>query len=161
MRIITVVVCTLLTSTLLYAQSGSNVKFDGTWWNGFSYAEKVGFVEGWSEARTSTAYDECMNDPASSPRESREEKVRRLEEMTQQLHSCVEKQNKFLRIPDNYTYGQFVDGMDKLYADYRNRLIPVFQIAEEVEQQINGASDQQIETDLEGYRKIAQRTQSQ
>ncbi|HEV2418533.1 MAG TPA: hypothetical protein VGX94_12075 [Terriglobia bacterium] len=145
MRIITVVVCTSLASTLLCAQPGSNAKFDGIWWNGLSDVEKIGFVVGWSGARGDTVLEECANDPALSAH----------------LRSCVDKQFKLLQIPNDYTYGQLKDGIDKLYADYRNRLIIVDNIAEEVEKQINGASDQQIETDLEEDRKIAQRLESQ
>lgn len=89
--------------------------------------------------------DACANDPALSPRESLEE-----------FHSCFKKQEKFLRIPNNYTIGQFKDGIDKLYADYRNCLITVDFIAEDAEKQINGASDQEIEADLEIERRAAQ-----
>lgn len=98
MRMITVVCCTLLASTLLCAQSGSNSNWDSTWWNGLPEAVKIGFVIGWTGARGATAVEECANDPALSAHFS----------------SCVDKQFKFLQIPSDYTMSQFEDGRDKL-----------------------------------------------
>ncbi len=146
MRIITVVCCTLLASALLCAQSDS--VWDGSWWNSAPAAVRLGFVIGWSEARYETVADMCDNGDTSRSGQA-------------QFNACVQKTYKALSIPANYTYGQFEDGMDRLYADYRNRLIPLQFIAEEVEKQINGESDQQIETGLEAYRKAVQQTQSQ
>lgn len=81
---------------------------------------------------------------------------RQHEQQRLELQSCEKDKKKSLGIPANYTMGQFVAGIDHFYADYRNRLIPVDMIAEEVEKQINGATDAEIQADLELDRKAAQ-----
>jgi hypothetical protein len=81
---------------------------------------------------------------------------REREELVLQAASCLKEKRSSLGVPADYTMGQFISGIDHFYADYRNRLIPVYMIAEEVEKQLNGATDAQIESDLELDRKSAQ-----
>ncbi len=58
-------------------------------------------------------------------------------------------------MPKNYMMDQFADGIDHFYADYRNRMVRVPDIAKEVEKQLGGASVKEVERDLERARKIS------
>ena len=57
--------------------------------------------------------------------------------------------NKFVKI----TPQQIIDGFDKLYADYRNRRIPMVFAMDVVIDSINGESDANTEKHLEILRK--------
>ena len=54
---------------------------------------------------------------------------------------------------DKVTPQQIMDGYDKIYADYRNRLIPKLNAIDVVIDSIHGASDANTEIHLEWYRK--------
>jgi hypothetical protein len=55
----------------------------------------------------------------------------------------------------NTTNSQFVDGLDKLYADYRNRRIMVLDAVWIAVQSISGMSDKDMEILLNNSRKNA------
>jgi hypothetical protein len=53
------------------------------------------------------------------------------------------------------TVDQLVAGIDKVYADFRNRRIPIVDAMEVVMEGIKGSSDSEIEKRLEYFRKEA------
>jgi hypothetical protein len=68
---------------------------------------------------------------------------------------------KQLHVPSGILASQFVEGMNYLYSDHQNRLIPFADVARDVDMQITGASEAELEADLESQRSFySHRTQS-
>jgi hypothetical protein len=116
----------------------SEEKAPGDQWREWSEELRVGYANGWMEGELSVLYRECEQRPSG------------------EWDACLRRLERSLRIPHDYQIGQFEDGITHFYSDFRNRLIPMSLLAEEVEKEIYGARDSEIEADLESLRKAAQ-----
>ena len=52
------------------------------------------------------------------------------------------------------TYGQYMDGINEIYNDYRNKLIPINELIAIVNLSLTGATKERIEEELRSLREI-------
>jgi hypothetical protein len=72
-------------------------------------------------------------------------------ETSRVMHSFDES----YKLIERTTNGQFVDGQDKFYEDYRNRRIMLSNAVWIVARSISGASDKDMDILIENFRKTA------
>jgi len=130
----------LLLSCSLWARNSVGVG-DGSDWRRFSQEYKIGwidgFVSGMSDAQTGTAFMCGLQLKLSA--ESNEGKA------------CVAEAQGFNF--EMIKYGQFLDGMDAFYKDFRNAEYPITWAMKLVRDQINGRSAEDIEKELLTWRQ--------
>lgn len=129
----------------LPAASEDDPRRDGNWWQGIGASQKlsyvVGFFDGmqlghlfsyWGTADKAGKTDATL---------------------------AVGVIGSFSKMNDQYfknvTNGQITEGLDKFYADYRNRSIAVYNAVWIVANMISGKSDAEMQTMVESYRKNA------
>jgi hypothetical protein len=130
----------LLLSSSLSARNTAGVA-DGADWRQFSQDYKVGWIDGFvsasDDAQMSTAVLCAFQ--LNLRMESKE------------LKACTEEAQSF-----NYEmikYGQFLDGMDTFYKDFRNTEYPITSAMRIVRDQIQGRSQADIEKELVAWRQ--------
>jgi hypothetical protein len=135
-----ILVTLLLLPCSLWGRNASGVA-DGSDWKQYSQAYKIGWIDGWvtamSYAQISTAFLCAFQLHVSS--ESEEQKA------------CTAEAQQFNF--EMIKYGQFLDGMDTLYKDFRNTEIPTNMAIRIVRDQINGRGAEDIEKELIAWRQ--------
>jgi hypothetical protein len=122
----------------------------GDEWTSLSSGEKSTYAQGWVEGENSVIARDCKAAVLSGRWE-----------WGKSPESCFQARAKQLRVPSAILASQFVDGMNYFYSDHRNWLIPIADVARDVDMQITGASEAELEADLESQRRFyAHRTQS-
>jgi hypothetical protein len=126
---------------------------DGNWWNSLPRTQKLAYTAGFLDGQTyahsmlSFAVLNAMVDP----------KTKKIDPgriaTAKDVEGNADDQNK--RDFEHVTVGQLVAGLDKVYADYRNLRIDVFDAMVPVVRGIGGMPDDEIEKLLQNKRKAA------
>jgi hypothetical protein len=124
--------------------SAQNIRRDGNWWRVISLDQKhsymVGFFDGLALGHNFSYGN--LKDKDSKPDIAEQGRV-------------MEAYDESYNLLKNTTNGQFVEGLDKLYDDYRNRRIMVLDAAWIVVLSISGMPDKDMEILLNNSRKNA------
>jgi hypothetical protein len=135
-----VAILLLLFSSLLWGRNAVGVA-DGSDWKQFSQSYKIGWIDGWvtamSDAQLSTAFLCAFQLHLTV--ESEAEKA------------CTSEAQSFNF--EKIKYGQFLDGMDAFYKDFRNTEYPINWAIKLVRDQINGRPAEEIEKELVAWRQ--------
>lgn len=145
----------LLTAVLLVLASSASLAFaqnkspaqDGLWWNQIDPSIRLGYVLGYTQGAESANINtmtKCLvlwTDGKSIKENYSFEQWRKI---------CM-PQGDFDGIP----MGQFVDGLNAFYADYRNQKIDVGWALGHVRDGIKGKTETLLEADVEMARKCA------
>jgi hypothetical protein len=131
---------------------GADNQRDGNWWNTLSHPTKVayalGFLDGNSYAEVK--FQGPLLYGMADPKTGQPDRARANVAMT--ISKLEDDQAKEL---NNVTSGQLADGLDHIYADYRNMRIHALDALIVVIRSINGMSDAEVEKMLEGKRSGA------
>jgi hypothetical protein len=135
-----ILIAVLLLSPSLWARNAAGVA-DGSDWRQYSQSYKVGWIDGFvsamSDAQTGTAV--LCGFQLHLSVDSKEEKA------------CITEAQDFNF--EMIKYGQFLDGMDAFYKDFRNTEYPITGAIRLVRDQINGRPAEDIEKELLGWRQ--------
>jgi len=123
-------------------------KFDGYWWGGMTPTFKLGWVQGWAQAMDlafSASMGTCLGN---------------IPMYQKQFPNIDAKQLVQKFCLDNSTYdfdgiamGQFVDGIDTFYKDFRNKQIEIGWAIQYVRDQVKGKSAQDLEAEVTLWRR--------
>ena len=133
--------------------SRGNVREDGVWWGHLSDNQKIFFVSGFIDGLSNSAIRvfgvtiKAMENPQTKKFDPKRMVVAKWIGLTY-AHEIGSQFNSI-------TTGTLKSGVDKLYSDYRNTQIGVESIIAVAADSINGASDQQVERELEKMRIAA------
>jgi hypothetical protein len=120
-----------------FGEGQSTDRTDGNWWKGLASLAKYGYVVGYADgsekADATWADGECKT------------------LVTAKYLAAVQKQNDYSGI----TIGQYVEGVDQFYKDFRNTRILETDAMMIVKWQISGADQNVIDESLQTLRKIA------
>ncbi len=137
---------TILLFGALWHQPAScqEIRRDGNWWRTTNLDVRksymVGFFDGLVLGRNFSYWN--LN--------GKDGKLDNLE-TSRVMHSFDES----YKLIERTTNGQFVDGQDKFYEDYRNRRIMLSNAVWIVARSISGASDKDMDILIENFRKTA------
>jgi hypothetical protein len=138
-------IITFLLTMGLFAQE--NVRRDGNWWRTISnYDLKIIYLKGIMDG-ADLGYDMVLSGLENYSNDKNEVKFRL--RITTGYHKYMDKY--FL----NVSYGQIIDGLDTLYADYKNRKILIYNGIELVTKLISGMSSELYNKFLELDRKYS------
>ena len=135
-----VFVAILLSSSWLWGRNDVGVA-DGSDWKQFSQSYKVGWIDGWvtamsdAEFSTATLCAFALHIKLGSDEEK----------------ACTTEAQSFNF--EMIKYGQFLDGMDAFYKDFRNTEYPLNGAIKLVRDQINGRPAEAIEKELISWRQ--------
>jgi len=131
----------------LYAQQKPH---NGYWWASFSSEFKLGFVSGYIESIANES-DLAVYDRVVPKNSDRPQNVPRQEVLSE----CEQYSNP--RHPDftNIPFGQFVDGVNAFYQDYRNKNIVIKLALIYVRDVLKGTPAKELEDELTSWRHIA------
>jgi len=122
----------------------------GDGWISLSSGERSAYAQGWVEGENSLLAQECKAAILSGKWET-----------GQSPESCLTARARQFHVPSGILASQFVDGMNYFYSDPQNRVIPLADVARDVDMQLTGASEAELEADIESKRSFyAHRTQS-
>lgn len=148
------IVCVLslaLSLPLIHAQQQQQAKSDGYWWNEKDDSFKIGFVSGYVLAMVNVSdvkWFECLAERNGG-------KVPEVYPGKEAANACGEspdvKRFKF----GGYRNGQWRDGVDEFYKDYRNRGLAIPQAMWYVKQQLEGTPAKQLEDEVTEWRRTA------
>jgi len=145
-RYYTATVFLLLCSCSL--QAAEKPKFDGYWWSSMTQSFKLGWVQGWAQAMDSAfsaAMGTCLGNipmyQKQFPNTDRKELVQKF---------CLENSSYDF---DGIAMGQFADGIDTFYKDFRNKQIEIEWAIQYVRDEVKGKSAQELETEITLWRK--------
>lgn len=123
---------------------------NGTWWKLHARGEKTMYVVGFRTGIATGIAEEAATAAAVEAYNLPKEFNKGLVEFLVAYH----KQMSTVRAEtENATAGQVVDGVDTLYNDYKNQLIPVRILIRISLQAISGKSQDEIENQLNIHRK--------
>jgi hypothetical protein len=135
-----VIVATLLFPPQLWARNPTGAA-DGSDWKQWPQSYKVGRIDGWtdamSQAQLATAFLCAFQ--LKIPPDSKEGRA-----CTTQAQSLNFEKIKF---------GQYLDGMDNFYKDFRNTEYPLSGAIMLVRDQIRGRLEAEIEREMESWRQ--------
>jgi hypothetical protein len=127
----------VLVATPSFGQDQSTIRHDGNWWKDLNILTKFGYVIGYAEgsakADATWAYGQCRTKVAAK------------------YLSGLQKVNDFSGI----AIGQFIEGLDQFYNDFRNARILSTDAMMIVKLQISGTNQKEIDDDLQIIRKEA------
>lgn len=130
----------LLLSSLLWGRNAAGVA-DGSDWKQYSQDYKVGWIDGYvtamSDAQIETAFLCAMK--------------LNLRSESAELSACTAQARTFNF--EMIKYGQFLNGMDAFYKDFRNEEYPIDSAIRLVRDQINGRPAEDIERELVAWRQ--------
>jgi hypothetical protein len=136
--------------------AGNKPNNDGNWWQGMLPGFKLGWVTGYTKAmETAGAFQmvECGN---TLPLYSQKYPDVPAKELFERL--CLKSNETYDY--DGITMGQFVDGIDAFYKDFRNRPVEAEQAIEYVRDQARGKPAQELESKLTLWRRCAAASQT-
>jgi hypothetical protein len=147
-----VVVFVLSASTLSAADKPD---WNGYWWAGMTPRFKLGWVSGYAKAMDNAAAIHIATCVANMP--LYQEKFPNLDPKALLQKMCLSDNSLDY---DGISMGQFVDGIDAFYNDYRNKQLEVGWAIEYVRDQIKGKSSQELEAEVTAWRRCTAAYQS-
>ena len=133
-------VAVLLLSSLLFARNKAGAA-DGSDWKQWPVDYKVGWIDGWSTAMSHaeiTTVGMCAFQL-------------HLNADTKQGKVCIEQSQSFDF--EEIKYGQYLEGMDVFYKDFRNAEYPIAGAIKLVRDEIRGRPAEDIEKELVEWRQ--------
>ena len=146
-RIFSAMLLALLLTVGEAAQADA-LRTDGNWWNQQNRGEKQNYMIGYMDGMV---HDDGRWNLAMIV------VAKKFDPVLAKYGAAVEKYMREVNKHDfgNVTVGQFIDGLDKVYADYRNRRIQVHEALIVVIRSLDGTPDDEITKLLERWRKEA------
>jgi len=133
-------------SVIAFAFAGkSNLARDGYWWSVSTPSFKLGFVSGYVVAKDEAGVKEMAQCAG----------------FVDMLKDKYPGQNLFQKLCteptngadfDGITMGQFVDGVDEFYKDFRNKQLDVSWALQYVRDQVRGKPAKELEVELTAWR---------
>lgn len=143
----------LLTFALLASSASAQpLTTDGNWWVAQPQHDQLTYLLGFTDG-LGVGYEDSSDALAVSAvsiPKCDEKTCNQLIAMNRQDDSEIEKRHQRLR---EITIGQILDGLNKIFSDYRNRIIRVSIAEGVVIEAIRGSTDAEIEQRLEYFRK--------
>lgn len=137
-------------------RAAGNPEWNGYWWESQPRAFKLGWVNGYAQAMDfagSQALVECALNmqfyQAKFPNVSEKE-------LYEKMCGNAGKDYDYHGI----AFGQYVDGIDTFYADFRNKQLEVGWAIEYVRDQIRGKPAQELEAEVAAWRRCAAAVQT-
>lgn len=141
-----------LQTAILHGQQAQNAH-DGYWWTNSSEGFRVGFVSGYTMAMNFAGEDaalRCLAQksggkvPATLPDQA-------------VLKACVEspEAKPYVTYGGNFVVGQWSDGVDEFYKDFRNKRLDIQLAMRYVGQQLSGIPAKELEDEVTGWRRAA------
>ena len=122
------------------------------WWGGLSQGDKLMFVWGYvtamGSARLSTQLH-CDSDMTKGKANLKEQDYQAAKEICDASNEVKEQDFGGVRL------GQFVDGVNEFYKDYRNKNIDFGLALKYVRDELKGATPEKLKSDLTFLRSIA------
>jgi len=135
-----ILVILLLLPCSLWSRNAARVA-NGSDWKQYSQTYKIGWIDGWATAMINAQISTSMlcAFQLNVKLESEEGKA------------CVAAAQSFNF--EMITFGQFLEGMDTFYKDFRNTEMPINMAIRIVHDQINGRPAEDIEKELIAWRQ--------
>jgi hypothetical protein len=137
-------------SPLLAGKKPTN---DGIWWQGMSPSFKLGWVTGYTKAIETAGTLQMVTCaetiPLYYPNVPAKELFERLCSKSNETYDY-----------DGIMMGQFVDGIDAFYKDFRNRQVEADSAIQYVRDQIRGKPTQEMESELILWRRCSAAVQT-
>ena len=124
---------------------------NGYWWMGASQQFRVGFVTGYATSRNDFAYGAALECLTAKNSGTIPEKYPGREA----LKACQQTPKVTSLTFDIADVVQFVDGVDELYKDFRNKNIEIVPAMFYVRDELKGKTDKELEDELAGLRRTA------
>jgi hypothetical protein len=135
-----IVISVLLLSSPLWAKNEFGIE-DGSDWKQFSQSYKIGWIDGFVTAMSAAQ----VNTAALCTFQLN------LRSDSKEFSACAEDAQDFNF--EMIKYGQYLDGVDTFYKDFRNMDYPINLAIKLVRDQIRGRSAEDIEKELVGWRQ--------
>jgi len=148
-----VVVFLFVCSPLFAGNKPSN---DGNWWQGISPGFKLGWVTGYTKAIETAGALQMVTCAENLPLYSQKYPNVPAKELFGRLCSKSNETYDY----DGITMGQFVDGIDAFYKDFRNRQVEADSAIEYVRDQVRGKPAQELESELNMWRRCTAASQT-
>lgn len=142
-----------VTATLMLcscALAAADKPLDGIWWLQMSPAFKLGWVSGYAKAMDLAGTLQMTTCAAEMPMYQKQFPDVGAKEILQKM--CLS--NKTFDY-DGITMGQFVDGMDTVFKDYRNKQLEVGWAIQYVRDEIKGKPAQELEAEVVIWRRCS------
>lgn len=149
-----VIVALLFVCPCLFA--GDKPSNDGVWWQGMSPGYKLGWVSGYTKAMETAGALQLVTCAETLPFYSQKYPSVPAKELFERLCSTSNGTYDY----DGITMGQFVDGVDAFYKDFRNRQIEVDSAIEYVRDQVKGKPPQELDSKLNMLRRCTAASQT-
>ncbi len=126
---------------LLISQETTDLDdYNGKFWSGLEALEKVNFLQGFLTGIKAVYYEtkyfkEAYEDPDYAETQDKE-KAEVMEEVLDNIKATF---NVF-----GMAYGKLVDGLDKVYKDSENRVIPIYRVLSPIAENIRGELDNDL-----------------
>jgi hypothetical protein len=148
MRTIFLVVAALALSACSLSQT--RPKWDGYWWASMTPSFKLGWVTGYAKAMDLAGSLQMATCASNLPLYS--QKFPNLDPKDILQKMCLSSTEFDY---DSISMGQFVDGMDSFYRDYRNKQLEVGWAIQYVRDAIKGKSAQELEAEVVTWRRCS------
>lgn len=130
--------------------AGDKPNWDGYWWASMTSSFKLGWVTGYAKAMDSAAAIQISTCASNMP--MYKEKYPNLDPKDIFQKMCAS--NTELDY-DGVSMGQFVDGIDAFYKDYRNKQLEVGWAIQYVRDEIKGKPAQELDAELALWRRCS------
>lgn len=132
------------------SKAADKVSQDGIWWTSMTASFKLGWVSGFATAMDSAGTSAMVTCGLNIP-------------LYQQKYPNVDRKQLFQTLCasntafdyDGITMGQFVDGVDTFYKDFRNRQIEIGLAMAYVRDAVKGKSAAELEAEVTMWRRCS------
>lgn len=142
-----------VTATLMLcscALSAADKPLDGIWWSQMSPAFKLGWVSGYAKAMDLAGTLQMAACAAEMPMYQKQFPDVDAKEILQKM--CLSNEAFDY---DGITMGQFVEGIDTFFKDYRNKQLEVGWAIQYVRDEIKGKPAQELEAEVATWRRCS------
>jgi hypothetical protein len=148
MRTLALLVAALALSPCSFAQTKAN--WNGYWWTSMTPSFKLGWVTGYAKAMDLAGVIQMGTCASNMP--LYKEKFPNLDPKDILQKVCLGSTEFDY---DGISMGQFVDGMDAFYRDYRNKQLEVGLAIQYVRDEIKGKPAQELEAEVVMWRRCS------
>jgi hypothetical protein len=151
---VVVIVVSLFACSPLFA--GNKPSNDGIWWQSMSAGFKLGWVSGYTKAMETAGAFQIVNCAETLPLYSQKYPNIPAKELFERICNASSETYDY----DGITMGQFVDGIDAFYKDFRNRQVAADSALEYVRDQVRGKPAGELDAKLNMWRRCAAASQT-